>query len=50
MYVRWQVMSIVQTHQADETTLNAAGDSVAKYQERKAALCDVGLQAVLEIQ
>jgi hypothetical protein len=49
MYVQWQGMSLVETRREDKATRNA-GDSVANCQERTAAVYDVGLQAVLEIQ
>jgi hypothetical protein len=49
MYVHWQGMSIVETRRADKATRNA-GDSVAKCQERTAAVCDFGLQTVQDIQ
>jgi hypothetical protein len=45
MYVQWKGMSIVESGRADKLTRNA-GNSVAKYQERTAAVCDVGLQIV----
>jgi hypothetical protein len=43
------VQCIVETRESDKATLNA-GDSVAKFQERTAAICDVGLQTVQEMK
>jgi hypothetical protein len=44
-----QVSSIVETRRADKATRNDS-DSVAKCQDRTAAVCDVGLQTEQEMQ
>jgi hypothetical protein len=49
MYVQWQGMPFVETRREDKATRNA-GASVAKCQQRIAAVCDVGLQTAQELQ